>query len=115
VKPRLTPVAAPLFLELALGIGVGMVGTALAARLGDSPAAAFALAHHVLAMLFILFRIVGAGVSVVVAQSLGRGDRPAADATARATLAASSWLGVAIALVALWFAGPLLRALNAPA
>jgi putative MATE family efflux protein len=115
MKPRLIPVAAPLFLELALGIGVGMFGTALAARLGDSPAAAFALAHHVLAMLFILFRIVGAGVSVVVAQSLGRGDRAVADATARATLAASSWLGVAIALAAIWFAGPLLRALNAPA
>jgi putative MATE family efflux protein len=115
VKPKLIPVAAPLFFELALGIGVGMVGTALAARLGDSPAAAFALAHHVLAMLFILFRIVGAGVSVVVAQSLGRSDRAAADATARAALAASTWLGVAIALAALLLAGPLLRALNAPA
>jgi putative MATE family efflux protein len=115
MKPRLVSVATPLFLELALGIGVGMVGTALAARLGDRPAAAFALAHHVLAMLFILFRIVGAGVSVVVAQSLGRGNRAAADATARATLAASSWLGVGIALAALLLAGPLLRALNAPA
>jgi hypothetical protein len=44
VKPRLVAVAAPLFIALALGIGVGMVGTALAARLGDSPTAAFALA-----------------------------------------------------------------------
>jgi putative MATE family efflux protein len=115
MKPRLIPVAAPLFIELALGISVGMVGTALAAHLGDGPAAAFALANHVLAMLFILFRIVGAGVSVVVAQSLGRGDRAAADATARATLAAATWLGGAIALAAALFAAPLLRALNAPA
>jgi putative MATE family efflux protein len=115
MKPRLTAVAAPLFLELALGIGVGMVGTALAARLGDAPAAAFALANHVLATLFILFRIVGAGVSVVVAQALGRGQRAAADSAARAALGASTWLGAAIALAALALAAPLLRALNAPA
>jgi putative MATE family efflux protein len=114
MKPRLTTVAAPLFLELALGIGVGMVGTALAARLGDTQAAAFALANHVLAALFILFRIVGAGVSVVVAQALGRAQRDAADAVARAAFGASTWLGAAIALAGWALAAPLLRALNAP-
>jgi putative MATE family efflux protein len=114
VKPRLTAVAAPLFFELALGIGVGMVGTALAARLGDAHAAAFALANHVFSALFILFRIVGAGVSVVVAQALGRSNRAAADAAARAALGASTWLGAGIALAALVLAGPLLSALNAP-
>ena len=57
---NLPAVAGPLFLELALGIGVGMAGTALAARLGDGAAAAFALANHVVVTLFILFLIVGA-------------------------------------------------------
>jgi putative MATE family efflux protein len=113
-KPRLAAVAGPLFLELALGIGIGTVGTALAARLGDTQAAAFALANHVLAALFILFRVVGAGVSVVVAQSLGRGQRAAADAVARAALGASTWLGGAIALAGALLAAPLLAALNAP-
>jgi putative MATE family efflux protein len=115
MKPRLTAVAAPLFIELALGIGMGMVGTALAARLGDAQGAAFALANHVLSMLFILFRVVGAGVSVVVAQSLGRAQRAAADAASKAALGASTWLGGGIALAALLLAAPLLRALNAPA
>jgi putative MATE family efflux protein len=114
VQPRLTAVAAPLFFELALGIGIGMTGTALAARLGDAQGAAFALANHVLSMLFILFRIVGAGVSVVVAQSLGRAQRTAADAAAKAALGASTWLGGAIALATLLLAAPLLRVLNAP-
>lgn len=112
---RLPAVAAPLFAELALGIGVGMVGTALAARLGDAQAATFALAQHVVGTLFILMRIVGAGVSVVVAQALGRGDRGAADAVARAAMGASTWLGLVIALAALALAEPLLRTLNTPA
>ena len=61
MKPRLAPVAVPLFLELGLGMAVGLAGTALAARQSDAAAAGFALAHQVAAMLFILLRIVGAG------------------------------------------------------
>jgi len=113
--PRLVSIAGPMFFELVLGIGVGVVGTMLAARLSDTDGAAFAIANHVLAMLFVLFRIVGAGVSVVVAQSLGGGRREVADAVARATLGASTWVGGLAALLALAGAAPLLRLLNAPA
>ena len=112
--PRLLPIAAPMLLELALGIGVGTLGTWLAARLSDADGAAYAMAHHVLAMLFVLFRIVGAGIGVVVAQCLGAGRRDQADAVAFATLGASSWVGGATALLALLGATPLLRGLNTP-
>ena len=64
--PRLLPLAVPLFAEMALAIGMGLVGTVLAARLGDAQGAAFALCNQVLAMLFVFFRIIGAGVGVVV-------------------------------------------------
>lgn len=113
--PRLLAIAPPLFAELGLGIAVGLVGTLLAARLSDTHGAAFALANHVNAMLFILFRIVGAGVGVVVAQALGGGRRDRADALARATLGAATWVGGFTALLALAGAVPLMRLLNAPA
>jgi putative MATE family efflux protein len=113
--PRLIAIAGPLFLELCLGISVGVIGTALAAKLSDQAAASFALGNHVLAMLFILFRIVGAGVSVVVSQCLGGGRRDAADEVARATLGAGTWVGGFAALTALGGAALLLHALNAPA
>ena len=111
----LRAVAGPLFLELGLGIAVGAVATALAARLSDEAAAAFALANHVAAMVFIVFRIVGAGVGVVVAQHLGAGRREAADRVARATIGAGTWIGGAAALLTLCAAQPLLGALGAPA
>jgi Na+-driven multidrug efflux pump len=114
-RPRLFTLAWPLFLELLLGIGVGIVGTALAAALSDDAGAAFALANHVAATLFILFRVIGAGVSVVVTQSLGGGRRDQADSVARAALGASTWMGGLTALLALLFAAPLLRLMNAPA
>jgi putative MATE family efflux protein len=111
---RLANLAPTLFLELALGITVGLVGTAMAARVSDNAAAAFALANHVAAMLFILFRVVGAGVSVVITQNLGAARRDAADGAARAVLGASTWLGLFSATMAVLFAWPLMRLLNAP-
>lgn len=113
-SPRILPIAVPMFLEMAVGIAVGVVSTALAARVSDVAGAAFSLANHVFAMLFILFRIVGAGVGVVVAQTLGSGRRDAADEVARATLGASTWVGLFTAACALLGADPLLRLLNAP-
>jgi Na+-driven multidrug efflux pump len=115
MRPRLITLAWPLYVELLLGIAVGVIGTALAARVSDTAGAAFALANQVSATLFLLFRIVGAGISVVVTQSLGAGRRDAADAVARATLAASTWIGGLGAFAALLGADPLLRLLNAPA
>ena len=56
----------PLMAELALGMAMGWLGTALAARQGDDQAAAFALGHQVAGLLFVLLRVVGAGISVVV-------------------------------------------------
>ena len=112
--PRLLPLAWPLFLELLLGIGVGIVGTLLAARMSDAAGGAFALANHVAATLFILFRIIGAGVGVVLAQNLGAGRRPAADAVARAALGGSTWIGLLAGGIAFAAALPLLQLMKAP-
>jgi len=114
-QPRLVSLAWPLFLELCLGIAVGILGTALAARQSDTGGAAFALANHVVGMLFILFRLIGAGISVVITQCLGGGRRDQANALARASLGASTWMGLFIAALATLGAEPLLRLLNAPA
>ena len=113
--PKLFALTWPLLLELLLGMAVGIAGTALAARLSDASGAGFALAHHVFGTLFIVFRIVGAGVGVVLTQALGAGRRDTADAVARAVLGASSWIGLAVALPAALGAPALLRLMNAPA
>jgi len=113
--PKLWPLLWPLFLELLLGMAVGLVATALAARVSDAAAGAFALANQLSATLFIVFRIIGAGIGVVITQALGSGNRDAADALARAALGASSFIGAGCALLALIGAAPLLRLLQAPA
>lgn len=111
---KLAKIAPPLFFELTLGIGVGLIGTAMAARVSDNAAAAFALANQVAAMLFILFRIVGAGVTVIITQNLGAQRRDAADAASRAVLGASTWMGLFSATMAVVFAKQFMHLLNAP-
>lgn len=113
-RPRLFPLTWPLLLELLLGIGIGVIATALAARLSDNSGAAFGIANQVFAALFVLFRVIGAGVSVAVTQALGAGRRSHADAVARAVVGASTWLGLAGAATALLAAGPLLGLVNTP-
>lgn len=113
--PKLWPLLWPLFLELLLGMAVGLVATALAARVSDATASAFALSNQLSATLFIVFRIIGAGIGVVITQALGSGRRDSADLLARAALGASSWIGAGCALIAWVGAEALLRGLQAPA
>jgi putative MATE family efflux protein len=105
----------PLFIELSLGLVVGMVGTALAARISDAAGGGFALANHLFGLLFMIFRLVGAGVSVVITQNLGAGHRAEADRVARAALASGTWMGGLAAVLAGFWATPLLGLLNVPA
>jgi putative MATE family efflux protein len=113
-KPKLFALTWPLLAELLLGMGVGLVGLALAARTSESASAAFALSGHVLNAFFLLFRIVSMGVSVVVTQNLGAGNAAGAERTARAAIGASTWSGLLVAAIVLLSGGALLGLLNAP-
>lgn len=114
-RPRLVAITWPLFAELLLGTLVGLAGLALAARVSDAASGAYAMSNHVQQAFFLLFRIISMGVSVVITQQLGAGDRAGADASARAALGVSSWLGLGAGLCVAASAGGLLRLLNAPA
>jgi putative MATE family efflux protein len=106
---------APLLAELALGMAMGWVGTALAARQGDTQAAAFALGHQVAGLLFVLLRVVGAGISVVVSQQLGAGQLQEALRTGRASVLASLGVGLLLAAAAALPAHTWMHLLQAPA
>jgi putative MATE family efflux protein len=113
-RPRLLALAWPMLAEMVLGFAVGMLGLWLASRESDTSSAAFALANQLQAVFFLLFRVIGMGVSVVITQNLGAGNRLTAQATAKAALGASSWLGLITALIVFTGAGGLLELLNAP-
>ncbi|WP_377704464.1 MATE family efflux transporter [Pseudoduganella sp. UC29_71] len=114
-RPHIFTLAWPLLIELFLAVLAGVVGTAMAARLSDTYGAAFAIANNISVTLFLLFRIVGSGIGVVITQNLGGGRRDMADKVALAMLGASTWLGAFTALLAFAGAGWLLGLMRAPA
>jgi len=114
-RPRLFTLAWPLFSELLLGLAVGLVGLALAAKMSPAAAGAFALANSIQTTFFLLLRVVSLGVSVTITQELGAGNRARADATARAALGASTWVGLATTVGVAGFAHKLLVVMGAPA
>ncbi len=112
--PDLVRIAFPMFLELCLGVSVAFLGTALAAKHSDATAAAFSVTNQVAATLFILFRVIGAGISVVVSQAIGGGRRDTADGLAKACIGASVWGGGVVAVIAMVAAPTLLHSVYAP-
>ena len=104
----------PLLADLVLGITVGLIGLSMASQDSSTVAAAFILSNHVQASFFLLFRIISMGVSIVITQYLGGGHRSVADATARAAIGASVWLGLISGMVVSIFPRSLLLLLNAP-
>ena len=94
--------ALPLLLELSLGVAAGVLGTVLAGQIADASAAAFALSMQFFHTAFLLFRIVGAGISVVLSQQLGYNNPITAETAARTALLASFVMGL-IAAAVLWF------------
>ena len=106
--------ALPLLLELSLGVAAGVLGTVLAGQIADASAAAFALSMQFFHTAFLLFRIVGAGISVVLSQQLGYNNPIAAETAARTALLASFVMGLMAAAV-LWFGSdPLLLHFEVP-
>src|SRR5688500_3465870 len=85
-RPALFSITWPLLAELLLGMLVGLAGLWMASRMSDEASGAFALVNHLQAVFFILFRIISVGVSVVITQNLGAGNRRTADETACASL-----------------------------
>jgi putative MATE family efflux protein len=113
-KLALIAIAWPLMAELILGFAVGLLGLWLASRVSDNASAAFALSNHVLSAFFILFRVISMGVSVVITQRLGANQRLTADAMAKASLGASTWLGLFTGGLILISAVPVLSLLQTP-
>lgn len=113
-RPRIFTLAWPLLIELFLAVAAGVAGTAMASRVSDTAGAAFAVTIQISQTLFLLFRLIGSGIGVVITQNLGGGRRDMADRVALAMVGASTWLGAITALLAFAGAHPLLRILQAP-
>lgn len=114
LRPSLNKVAVPIVGEFVLGISVAMAGLFLAAQTSDAAASTFGLTQQVLETLFVAFRVLAIGTSILITQRLGAAQTEQARQTAFAALGASTWAGVGVALCLLFADRWTLDILNAP-
>lgn len=114
-RQSINAVAGPIVGEFVLGLVVAVAGLYLASHTSDAAAGSFGLTQIVLESLSVLFRVLSIGAGVVVGQALGRGRSGDVQRSAFAALGASTWVGVAVALIFLFGHAGILSWLNAPA
>lgn len=113
-KLSLLRLAWPIFVEQGLRVLVSTVDTFMVSHVSDGAVAALGQASQVLVLSLIVFNFVGMGSSVVVTHHLGARDAAGADRIAGAAIAVNTWLGLAVSLAVVAFAGPMLRLMQLP-
>ena len=113
-RPRLNAIAGPIVGEFLLGYTVIIIGLWLASHTSDGAAGSLGLATQVLEALYVAFRVLAIGMSVVVTQLLGGDQKDRVRKTALAGLGACTWVGLAIGAFFLFGNDLILDVLNAP-
>lgn len=112
--PPLGRLAGPIFVEQLLHVGSGVVATLMVSQLSDAAVAGLGSAARVLWMLMLVFGAVATGAVTLISHRLGQNDREGALRLARCAVAASLWLGLALGLILLPLAAPLLHWIQLP-
>lgn len=99
----------PVMLSLIVEPLAGVVDTAFVERLGAEHAAALGAATAVLSSVLWVFNFLGVGTQTRVAYSVGERDPRAARRAIGLAIALSGLLGIGVAVVLWWAAGPLVR------
>lgn len=82
-KRDLFTIIAPLMIEQLLAVTIGMLDTVMVSSAGEAAISGVSLVDNVNILLVYLFSALSAGGSVVISQSIGKGDIKAANASAK--------------------------------
>src|ERR1035437_791558 len=113
-RPRLNAIAGPILGEFLLGYTIAIIGLWLASHTSDGAAGSLGLANQVLETLYVVFRVLAIGMSVVIAQLLGGHQPDSAKRMALAGLGACTWSGLTVAALLFFGHDRILDILNAP-
>ncbi|MGV3464234.1 MAG: MATE family efflux transporter [Heyndrickxia sp.] len=98
----------PLFIELALHMGMGIIATLMLGHYSDDAAAGVGVANQLLNMFILIFNVTSVGATILIGQKLGAGDFKHARQLARSAFGLNFWFGVGIALFIAFFGKNLL-------
>ncbi|MFB6468348.1 MATE family efflux transporter [Cytobacillus sp. Hz8] len=98
----------PLFIELALHMGLGIIATFILSHYSDDAAAGVGVGNQLLNIFILVFNVTAVGATILIGQNLGAGHFQKAKQLAQSAVGLNFWFGLIIALVAFTFGKPLL-------
>jgi putative MATE family efflux protein len=93
----------PLFIELALHMGMGIIATLMLSHYSDDAAAGVGVANQLLNIFILVFSVTSIGGTVLISQSLGAGNVKRAGHLAHSVFGLNFWFGLVIAIFILLF------------
>lgn len=99
----------PLFIELALHMGMGIMATFMLSHYSDSAAAGVGVANQLLNIFILIFGVTSIGGTVLISQNLGAGRLKRARRLACSVFGLNFWFGIIIAVIVFFFGEHLLR------
>ena len=102
----------PLFIELALRIGMGIIATLMLGKFSDEAAAGVGVANQLLTIFIIVFNVTSIGGTVLISQNLGANRLQRAHQLAHSVFGLNFWFGITVAIILVVFGEPLLSLFN---
>ncbi|MFJ7725149.1 MATE family efflux transporter [Neobacillus sp. NPDC097160] len=99
----------PLFIELALHMGMGIMATFMLSHYSDAAAAGVGVANQLLNIFILVFTVTSIGATVLISQSLGAGRLKQARRLSRSVFGLNFWFGIVVAVFVFLFGEQLLR------
>ncbi|MGX6444912.1 MATE family efflux transporter [Neobacillus sp. K501] len=98
----------PLFIELALHMGVGIIATLMLSHYSDAAAAGVGVANQLLNIFILIFSVTSIGATVLISQNLGAGEQKRARQLTRSVFGLNFWFGIVVAIFIFFFGDLLL-------
>jgi putative MATE family efflux protein len=98
----------PLFIELSLHMGMGIIATLMLSRYSDDAAAGVGVANQLLNIFILVFNVTSIGATVLISQNLGAGQLKKARQLSRSVFGLNFWFGLTVAIIVFLFGQNLL-------
>jgi putative MATE family efflux protein len=99
----------PLFIEISLHIGMGIVATLILSGYSDNAVAGVGVANQIINIFILIFNVSAIGATILIGQNLGANQLDQARRLAKSAFGVNFWVGIVMTIVILAFGGVFLK------
>jgi len=99
----------PLFIEISLHMGMGIVATLILSGYSDNAVAGVGVANQIINIFILVFNVTAIGATILIGQNLGANRLDRARRLARSAFGVNFWIGVVMTIVVVAFGGVFLN------